>query len=1032
MKRLLSVGCGILASLLLFCGAVHGKEYKVYQMAQTPVIDGKLTDHAWGRIPAGRGFRTLKKGNPYARERFTSFKMGWKGDYLYLAVICDEPDLKNLKAVSTYRDGWFFDDAVEMFFLPAGEKKFMQMMVNSKAALWCQKQDDGKVPEPPRDLKVASGRMEGAWTIEMAIPLKYLGAKDVEKMRFNFGRNVPGVSKEKISCWADVISSYGNVQQFAVMHKSLFNGPADVEDAENILNQKYDASLYNQLRQIAVKGKEYKNLAIRFGKNKEFSVVDSLQKRIAASYRKVPKSRYGTMLRDWRNTVASVTIPRKELSCSVKNAPASLEFFVNGKKVASRNGKYVFRLEEGVTTLCFSGVSDGRTVLPSFDFPGEKLLNTRWAYAPEAPKNWMDVKMDDRSWKTPGKILPKGKFFLRQVLIWNQTHDGRLRCINPTIRSWGFSLDSTETLYLSLYSPTGLKVNSFDFQLDLPKGFTLLDMEAGAKRNRLSLAPLKVSKQLLSEQGKAFTRYTLTYDPKDIHEWKTADSILGIRKDASGKAGDTFRIRYCRKINGNVSEIGGALPVHILPPVQGKKLRKMIMSYYMGSIPQGLSRELTAEVVKDSVKAGVDSFSVYPMKRMKSEIMLANGGKLIMGYLNHPIWGAKILNGHVVKLLKSNPELFAEFFPGKRFTSFPPKTPVHLTRYQFCPTLTVTKYKKAFFDAVKADYKGFFFKDYPNAEYVFLNWEQEPWCNTIYSKAKTGDARWAYCFCTHCKEAFRVFAKIPGSVKLTNETIFRKYYEEWRRFRYSLDAKVHAIVVDALASLGKKAFFYSWSNHYGYWEEAKNVPYIVFLGCPGNGTADRRQQIGMDNYMKFHMGKMGRKNIVGQRFVFFPQTYGWRTDKPEGWLKFNVMSDDGYIHPETWKWETLRICSTLQGGLDYQNPLELVGGIKYYVGEATRLIAEYEDIFYHGTRKDSLAVSKEIAYPDLTVLSHGKKRLVFAYNEGSKPKTVTIRNLGLSKGAKAKAFYAKKSFSDASSVKVTIPASDVEVIYIEE
>ena len=87
MKRLLSVGCGILASLLLFCEAVHGKEYKVYQMAQTPVIDGKLTDHAWGRIPAGRGFRTLKKGNPYARERFTSFKMGWKGDYLYLALV---------------------------------------------------------------------------------------------------------------------------------------------------------------------------------------------------------------------------------------------------------------------------------------------------------------------------------------------------------------------------------------------------------------------------------------------------------------------------------------------------------------------------------------------------------------------------------------------------------------------------------------------------------------------------------------------------------------------------------------------------------------------------------------------------------------------------------------------------------------------------------------------------------------------------------------------------------------------------------
>ncbi|MBO5723854.1 MAG: carbohydrate-binding family 9-like protein [Lentisphaeria bacterium] len=1022
----------LLAALLLLGCKISAKEYKVYQMARIPVIDGDLSDHSWQRIPAGRGFRLLKKGNPYAQERFTTFKMGWKGDYLYLALSCEEPDLKSIKAVTTYRDGWFFDDAVEMFFLPAEQKKFMQLMVNSKGALWCRIQDEGKVPEPPSDLRIASGRTKDGWSVEMAIPLRYLKAKDVEKMRFNLGRNLPGVPWEKISCWADVITAYSEVKNFAVMRKSLYNGPANPEEAEEALNFRYDTVLGNALHQIAIKGKEYKNLVSRFGKTKEFSKVESLQKEIAATYRKVSKSCYGKMLRNWRDTVKAATIPRKELACTVRNAPASLEFFVNGKKILPRNGKYVFPLEEGVTTLCFSGISDGRTPLPVFDFSGEEVLNTRWAYAQNAPKEWMSMKMDDRSWKAPGKILPKGKFHLRQVLLWNQGHDGKLRCINPTIRSWGFSPDSTETLYLSLYSPTGLRVNSFDFILDLPEGFSLLDMEPGARRNRLSLAPLKVTSRSVTVQGKKYTRNILSYNPRDIHEWKTADSILGIRKDASGKAGSKDVIRYARRINGNVTEIGGTLPVHILPPIRGKQLRKMILSYYQGSIPQELSRELVTEVVKSSVKAGVDTFSVYPVKRMKNDVMLANGGKLIMGYLNHPIWGAKVRDGHIVRLLDANTELYAEFFTGERILKQPPRTPAHLTRYQFCPSLVTTRYKKAFTEALKGDYRDYFFKIYPDSKYIFLNWEQEPWCNTIYTKAQIKDIRWAYCFCALCKKNFRSFAKIPAGVKLSNETIFRKYYEEWRLFRYSLDAQVHAIVVDVLASMGKKALFYSWSNHFGYWEAAKNVPYHVFLGCPGNGTADRRQQINMDTYMKFHEGKMGRKNIVGQRFVFFSQSYGWKTDRKEGWLKFNVMSDDGYVHPETWKWETLRICSTLKGGLDFQNPLELAGGIKYYVGEATRLIAEYEDIFYHGTRKDSLAVSKEIAYPDLTVLEYGKKRLVFAYNEGSKPRTATIRNLKLSKGAKAKAFYGGKKFANASQVKITIPANDVEVIYIEQ
>ncbi|MBO4630962.1 MAG: hypothetical protein J5858_03475 [Lentisphaeria bacterium] len=1031
LKRL----AGTIALLLSVC-ALGAREYKVYQLSQTPVIDGKLDEYAWKTIPAGRGFRTFAKGYPFAKERFTSFKMGWRGRYLYLSVFCDEPDLKNLKAVKTYRDGWSFDDAIEMFFLPADQKKYMQLMVNANGALWTKRQDDEKVPEPPLDLKAASGRTASGWTIEMAIPLSFLGAKDVDWMRFNIARNAPGagpnngsIPNDKLTCWADVISSYAESARFAVMKKSLLNGTADTEWAEYELNCNYDRSLYLKLLEIARKGKVYKNLESQMGPVPEFAPIAAMQQKIAQTYRTLPKSRYASVLREWNNCVRQAVVPRRNITFSVKNDVPDLKVFVNGKAVESKNGRYSFMIEEGVSTICVSGTSRGGG-LPKFDFVGLPDLNARWSYSAKTLAGWLNTKFDDRSWKAVPAKLPAGKFHLRQVVIWNQRHDGRMRCLNPTIHSWGFSKNSMEPLYLSLYSPTGLKVNSFDFIMDLPQGMRLMDMEPGARRARMSLAPLKVTSAPVSRDGKKFTRYTLTYNNKDIHEWTTADSILGIYKDGSGREFSKDAIYYSRRINGNVTEITGAMPVHILPPINGRVLKHMFMSYYMRPTPQRLSPEIFTAVVKDSVKAGVDRFISDPRMNIRNDITLKNRGKLEMGYYNHPIWGAKLPKGHVKKLLDDNLELYAVFFTGKQIFTQPANTHPFKLICQFCPSLTVTKYKEAFFKAVRDDYKEFFFHDYPDSEYIFLNWEQEPWRNTIYRKST--DPRKAYCFCALCKKNFRAFAKIPAGQELSNETIFKKYYEQWRSFRYSLDAQVHDIVVKAAGSLGKKIYFYSWSNHFGYWEAARNVPYKVFLGLPGNPSADRKQQISMDQFMKFHMGQLKRKNIVGQRFVFFPQTYGWNFARKEGWLNFNVMSDDGYIHPETWKWETIRILATLQGGLDYQNPLEMIGGIKYYVGEATRMIAEYEDIFYFGKRNDSLAESKEITYPDLLVLEYGKKRLVLAFNEGSAPKTVTIRNKSLINGAKAEAYYANRKFDRADSITLTIPPNDVEAICIEQ
>ncbi len=1000
-------------------------EYPVYKIARAPEIDGKLDDYAWKRLPEGRGFMRLDSANSYVTGRPTRFQMGYKDDVLYLAVRCTEPNPKSIKAVETYRDGWTFDDAIEMFFLPKGASDYMQLLTNANGARWSKRHNAERETEPPTGWKVASGRTPDGWVLEMAIPFNLLGAEDVDGMKFNIARNVPGDPANKNQCWAKVLRGFSDTPHFAVLTKQNSNGPADPELESAEINKAYDQYLYLALLDIGRGGKLWKEIETRYSSAPGFDKVRALQQQIAKTYAGLPKSEYETVYNEWLRTVATVSTPRRflELNIARKNL-SDLKFFVNGEPVAVSNGHCRFSIKEGVTVLALSAKAgaDASVKIQSAEFPE---LDSRWAFSGSASGDWTSSAFNDLSWKTLSEKLPAGSIYLRQVVLWNQHHDGLFRCINPSVHIWNFSLDSVEPVYLSLYSPAGQKVNSYEFNFTLPEGFRLLDMEPGAKRNRLSLAPETVKTEKVADG----TRYILTYKPADIHEWKTADSILGIYKDDTGKPGDKGTIPYARLINGNVTEIGGALPYEILPKINGRKLKTMLMSFYMGSMPQVLSQELTDAVVKDAVKSGTDVFSVYPKKGKVPDSVLKNGGILMLGYLNHPIWGSKIPDGAVTQLFKDHPELFCLYYNGERINELNGKIPAHKLQIQFCPSLVTGKYKDDFYKAVQTDYKNFFFKDYPDAKYIFLNWEQEPWTGSVYTKSTNPSQ--AFCFCPLCKEAFRKWAKLPATADLSNESIFKNYYDQWRAFRYSQDAAIHSVVVKAIQDMGKTVFFYSWSNHFGYWEAAKDVPYYVFLGCPGNGTADRRQQISMDEYMTFHKGKLGRRNIAGQRFVFFPQTYGWNTEQKEGWLKFNVMSDDGYIQPKTWKGQTIRLLATLQGGYDLQNPLEMVSGVKYYVGEATRMISGYETIFHDGVCNDKLAESKDIAYPDMLVLTLGKERLVLLFNETDKPKTVTVRNLSLKGGEKAKAFYADKTFPDASEFTLTIPANDAEAVHIQ-
>jgi hypothetical protein len=116
--------------------------------------------------------------------------------------------------------------------------------------------------------------------------------------------------------------------------------------------------------------------------------------------------------------------------------------------------------------------------------------------------------------------------------------------------------------------------------------------------------------------------------------------------------------------------------------------------------------------------------------------------------------------------------------------------------------------------------------------------------------------------------------------------------------------------------------------------------------------------------------------------------------------------------------------------VDLQNSQECVAGMPYWIGEATRIIAAHEDLFFEGERADHLAVSQQIAYPDLLVLRKDRRRLVLLFNETDADRPVTLTNLELEVGQTARVFE-REEVLPAESLDLVVPAGDAVAVVVE-
>ncbi|MEI6424284.1 MAG: hypothetical protein WCP55_18855, partial [Lentisphaerota bacterium] len=651
---------------------------------------------------------------------------------------------------------------------------------------------------------------------------------------FNLGRaanNNP--DNEKVSCYAPVKNGFADVENFALLTFRDAPKPEELTQVRKSLNR-LETWMRDRLWKIA-------NVKEGFlvDRQPDDNVRQLLTLKQQAKKMLESKNLDGgaELIRQYDNQVSEINMPTKQLVIQVKNRDSNAKLYVDGKELQpDASGKFIAKIKEGVSVLAAECVSSGSSPAVQIGIEGMPETASRWKVSASDEKGWMDSAFNDTKWLSPvvkdGNSLwaaePAAKIYLRQVILWNNAHDGELRCILPLVREWGFSENSTETLFLALYTPSPLPfpLTEYEFQLDMPDGFELLDMnkttgegsfQGGAFRQNCT--PEKVSKVPMEHQGVKYNRYTIRYKneaiPKPDSKNPAFYSLLPVKLNKWNSDKKETCFYYARRAQGNFTEIETKLPVRILPPINGRMLEKIRISQYCGTPYLGamLSNQHLEEHIKTATGAGFNYWMVNvpwdDYGRRVNKMLVDTNASLVAVMSNYPIWGNCKVKGELLKLIETRPEFKAKYFNN---TSTEDKY-----NQRYCPSyVTIGEGRIAFKEAVKKDLKEKAFDLIPQAGIYWNNWESNVWQTAgHYSAAQKGDE--SYCFCDRCKKLFKEFAKLPADKQLTDDDIFKNYYKKWIDFRSKFDGEVEGIVNEVCKELGKKYYIYSAAVHYPFW-----------------------------------------------------------------------------------------------------------------------------------------------------------------------------------------------------------------------
>ncbi len=201
----------------------------IVRWAETPPeIDGRLSDAVWKNSAVAGAFV-----NPERRRASpsTSVFLAYDREMLYVAARAVEPLSEDIRSTPSERDALpRSDDLFEINLAPRWKDKMFRVfwfIVNPAGSIW-----DGLDGESAWDAnaRVAATVSEGAWTLEVAVPLKALGVDtddlwgEVWACRFVRHRRAGGV--REVSSWTRILDAGSGTGNWGHV---IFKGPKPQE-----------------------------------------------------------------------------------------------------------------------------------------------------------------------------------------------------------------------------------------------------------------------------------------------------------------------------------------------------------------------------------------------------------------------------------------------------------------------------------------------------------------------------------------------------------------------------------------------------------------------------------------------------------------------------------------------------------------------------------------------------------------------------------------------------------------------------------
>lgn len=1002
---------------------------------KAPVIDGRLEKEFWDNVPRAKFFQVQNLSTTSLTKQ-TSFRIAHDSKYLYLGATMWESNPELMK-----KNGDWINFIFSHTYNREGNWQDSPYMFLRMSADGVQNgfynELPGKVEKPLKyekgDWITVCTKDKTRWYMESRVPLSMLGIKpDTTTIFLNVRRDLStGPKEERETVWSAFINGKLATHSFGTLH--ILKNPVRIKRLEERINGHVRAGFINgTFKDLVNRRGEYIRAKQAYGNLPEWKeaekIVDRLGKAYTTGLKAYPwciSDEFEDLYMEWKRLLNKLEKSAPTTPFAIETNQAKiLSVKLNGAEVKAVKGSYAFSLVSGLNRLEIMAEAAGAA--PGVKFNLKNSPETAQDFAAAAPGTAeKDFKKADNKngWLWSGN---QKKLVFRQNLIWNRQYGNHpYAFIGPHVKVWGVSPGETMFFIHNVYNPN--KTGKCDYKLivEVPEGFTRVNDRGDSTWRHYTTKNVKTEK--ITFKGKKYIRYTYswTLPQKLIRNLKSYAQYISFRHDGYKFAkGETVDFRFRRIVDGNTTDVVNTIKVQELPPIKGAISQKITFPQYHPFMNSPVSREQYQAVVEDGIKAGLNSYimvPIYPInqknlageteRNFQRNIVERPGMKnYTWALFNTPLVGAG-KETHLAALLKKYPDLEAVYFNNTGC-----KAPDWMRQYCFSKALG--KYRKEFREALKKDYEYMFTKGNVKSRDFFMNDESYP-----YGPKKDWNHCW--CFCADCKADFRAMFKIPASEKLDDETIVTKYTAQWNKWwKQKQKNIILGMTHQIIRELGGTLWYYHNTHDHEAYEHSKGNYDIVSIPIPGQtfpgslvqGTMDAAKQIGEKI--------TGVHNSFGQFHTYWPG----EAANPVT----HFSSDSNFYHPKEQKQVLVRLAATTHKGAIIESAAYCSAGTYYYMGEAMRLIAAYEDLFHDGVRDDKLATSGTFKYPNMLVLKKGDERLVLIFNEDhKKPLKGVLKNLNLKPGQKAAVWESGKPYGKADSMTITVPPQDVVAVHIK-